>query len=191
MGEKVLLLGKAGGREYSIAKHILERNSKDEVEELHVAPGSDGLEELGKKDYRLKRHNVTSYSDWETLAKEKDISLAFVGPEQPLLDGILDNYDIPIVGPNRLAAELEGSKLFGKGIMDYLDIPTASWNGFDLPSDAYAYLDTLPYPVVVKADGPAFGKGVDVCGYNRQLARDSIRKHLVEKAFGRSSDRII
>ena len=149
----VLIMG-AGGREYSIGLAL----SKDEsIEKIYFAPGNGATDELGEN---------LSISDFSLLAdfvERNDIDLTIVGPEGPLVDGVVDVFEargLKIFGPTAKAAQLEGSKIFMKNFLARHNIPTAKYIQTDSLQDAYAFIMTLEVPIVVKADGLCGGKGV-------------------------------
>lgn len=193
--ERILLIG-SGGREYATALKLLK---SPDLHELVVAPGSDGIEHvLGRQDPRVRRVPATKQSEWASLARQlrEDGGLSFVlvGPEQPLVDGIGDQLEalgIPLFGPNKKAARLEGSKLFAKEVFTTLGIPTANpWTYFDDLKVAKAYVQSVKHQVVVKADGLAAGKGVTVCD-DVTDALAAIDECMVEKKFGAAGERVV
>ncbi|RMF60721.1 MAG: phosphoribosylamine--glycine ligase, partial [Calditrichaeota bacterium] len=156
---KVLVLG-SGGREHAIVWKI---NQNPEVEKIYCIPGNGGIAELAEC------HSL-SLSDFDAISKfvqEKGIDFTIVGPEQPLVEGIVDHFQsrgLSIFGPSKQAAQMEGSKIFAKRLLQKYDIPTATYEEFDDPNVALSYLDMLQeQPLVVKADGLAGGKGSIVC----------------------------
>lgn len=194
--ERVLLIG-SGGREYATALKLL---GAPDLDELIVAPGSDGIEHvLGGQDSRVKRVPLNKQTEWVSLARERKaegsgFSFVLVGPEQPLVDSIGDQLEalgIPLFGPNERPARLEGSKLFAKEAFTTFGIPTANpWAYFDDPEAARAYVRSANHQVVVKADGLAAGKGVTVCD-DVTDALKAIDKCMVEKKFGAAGERVV
>lgn len=158
MGDLKLLVIGSGGREHALAWKLAQ---SDRVERVYVAPGNAGtaLEE--------KLQNVAiNPMDFDALvefARDESISLTVVGPEDPLVNGIVDRFEsegLQCFGPSAAAAQLEGSKRFSKGFLERHRIPTAGYEAFDDIQKATAYVKTLTPPIVIKADGLAAGKGV-------------------------------
>ncbi|HDD70672.1 MAG TPA: phosphoribosylamine--glycine ligase [Candidatus Woesearchaeota archaeon] len=191
MGEKILVIG-SGGREHAFAKKLAE---SDHVSKVYCAPGNAGTEMLEKgENVKL---NTASFQEIINFARDKEITLTVVGPEKPLVDGIVDAYEksLPssyIFGPNKVAAELEGSKSFAKGIMTQFNIPTAEYEAFDDPRKAKAYIERQwgTKALVVKADGLAAGKGV-IVPENLEEAVNAVQKIMVKKAFGEAGNKIV
>src|SRR5688572_28212823 len=160
----ILIIG-GGGREHALADKIA---SSAHCSRLFVAPGNAGTALLGKNI------NIDS-SNFEAIKAfvlKEDIGLVVIGPEAPLVDGVVDYFskdddlkNIPIIGPTAAGAQLEGSKAFAKAFMGRYSIPTASYKSFNQEqlSDALSYLELHAMPVVLKADGLAAGKGVLIC----------------------------
>jgi len=165
----VLLIG-SGGRESAIAWKL----SKSELlDQLYIAPGNPGTKSYGT-NISLDTSNFDAV---EKRVKKLNIELVIVGPEQPLVDGIedaLSNKGIPVFGPSAAAAQLEGSKLFAKEFMQQYNIPTASYRTFEIDQfdQAAEYVKQQNiYPVVLKADGLAGGKGVFICGSQEEVEK--------------------
>lgn len=155
---KILVIG-SGGREHALAKKFME---SPQVEEVFVAPGNSGMEKDG-----IQIIDISELSNDKLVefAQNQNIGLTFVGPETALMNGVVDSFikaELPIFGPNKMAAELEGSKDFAKSIMKKYGVPTADYATFDSLEPALAYLDEKGVPLVIKADGLAAGKGVTV-----------------------------
>ena len=153
---KLLVVG-SGGREHAIAKKLLE--SRD-VEQVFVAPGNDGMTLDGLD---LVNIGISEHSRLIEFAKENDIAWSFIGPDDALVAGIVDDFNqagLKAFGPSRLAAELEWSKYFAKEIMVKYVVPTAAYGTFSDFEEAKAYIEKQGAPIVVKADGLALGKGV-------------------------------
>ncbi len=183
---KLLVVG-SGGREHAIAKKLLE---SEQVEQVFVAPGNDGmtLDGLDLVDIGISEH-----SKLITFAKENDISWTFIGPDDALAAGIVDDFEqagLKAFGPSRLAAELEWSKDFAKQIMVKYGIPTAAFGTFSNFEEAKAYIEEQGAPIVVKADGLALGKGVVVAETVEQ-AVDAAREMLLDNKFGDSGARVV
>ncbi|HFU3800264.1 TPA: phosphoribosylamine--glycine ligase [Streptococcus suis] len=183
---KLLVVG-SGGREHAIAKKLLE---SDSVEQVFVAPGNDGmtLDGLDLVDIGISEH-----SNLIAFAKENDISWTFIGPDDALAAGIVDDFEqagLKAFGPSRLAAELEWSKDFAKQIMVKYGIPTAAFGTFSNFEEAKAYIEEQGAPIVVKADGLALGKGVVVAETVEQ-AVEAAREMLLDNKFGDSGARVV
>lgn len=187
----ILLLG-SGGREHAFAWKIVQSS---DCTHLYVAPGNAGTAEIAT--------NVDiSITDFDTIRDfivTKNIDLVVVGPEEPLVKGLVDNLsyhdktaNIPVVGPSQLGATLEGSKDFSKKFMQRNNIPTAAYATFkvDQLEAGLAYLDNQSLPIVLKADGLAAGKGVLICT-TLEEAKASLKEMLVEKKFGEASSKVV
>ena len=170
---KVLIIG-SGGREHAIA-YSLSKSKK--VSQIHAIPGNPGIAALGK----CHPGSVEDIDFILNFVKENDIDLTIVGPEVPLCMGISDvlmDNGFKVFGPKKFAATLEGSKSFSKRFMEKYNIPTAKYVEIDTYEDAIKALDKFSYPVVVKADGLAAGKGVVICN-DKQTAIDTFKKLIV------------
>lgn len=184
---KVLIIGN-GGREHALAWRAAQSNL---VTELFVAPGNPGT----ALEPKIKNVNI-SVNDLEALAdfatKEK-IDLTIVGPEAPLVAGVVDLFherDLKIFGPTKDAAQLEGSKSFTKDFLMRHNIPTAKYKNFTDVDEALAYLDTVDLPIVIKADGLAAGKGVIVAETLEQ-AQATVKDMLSGNAFGSAGAKVV
>ncbi|MCK3882242.1 phosphoribosylamine--glycine ligase [Streptococcus suis] len=183
---KLLVVG-SGGREHAIAKKLL---ASDQVEQVFVAPGNDGMTLDG---IELVNIGISEHSSLINFAKENDIAWTFVGPDDALAAGIVDDFEqaeLKAFGPSRLAAELEWSKDFAKQIMVKYGIPTAAFGTFSNFEEAKAYIEEQGAPIVVKADGLALGKGVVVAETVEQ-AVDAAREMLLDNKFGDSGARVV
>lgn len=183
---KLLVVG-SGGREHAIAKKLLE---SDQVEQVFVAPGNDGMTLDG---IELVNIGISEHSALINFAKENDIAWTFVGPDDALAAGIVDDFEqagLKAFGPSRLAAELEWSKDFAKQIMVKYGIPTAAFGTFSNFEEAKAYIEEQRAPIVVKADGLALGKGVVVAETVEQ-AVEAAREMLLDNKFGDSGARVV
>ncbi|MDG4505942.1 phosphoribosylamine--glycine ligase [Streptococcus suis] len=183
---KLLVVG-SGGREHAIAKKLLE---SDQVEQVFVAPGNDGMTLDG---IELVNIGISEHSALINFAKENDIAWTFVGPDDALAAGIVDDFEqagLKAFGPSRLAAELEWSKDFAKQIMVKYGIPTAAFSTFSNFEEAKAYIEEQGAPIVVKADGLALGKGVVVAETVEQ-AVEAAREMLLDNRFGDSGARVV
>ncbi len=173
---KYLVIG-SGGREHTISWRLLHDGSAKEV---YVAPGNGGIDPAFCVD--LSIHDFPSI---ERLCINKKIDMVIVGPEAPLVDGIVDYLNdkkIPAFGPTRKAAMLEGSKLFAKYIMKKYEIPTAQHHEFNGKKELLSYIEQdIQYPVVIKLDGLAAGKGVGI-PENRGEAMEFINATVSEDA---------
>ncbi|NQK20930.1 phosphoribosylamine--glycine ligase [Streptococcus suis] len=183
---KLLVVG-SGGREHAIAKKLLE---SEQVEQVFVAPGNDGMTLDG---IELINIGISEHSALINFAKENDIAWTFVGPDDALAAGIVDDFEqagLKAFGPSRLAAELEWSKDFAKQIMVKYGIPTAAFGTFSNFEEAKAYIEEQGAPIVVKADGLALGKGVVVAETVEQ-AIEAAREMLLNNKFGDSGARVV
>lgn len=188
---KVLIVGN-GGREHALAWKI---KSSPRVRHVYVAPGNAGT----AVDAINVPISATDNAKLVAFAKDNLIDLVIVGPEAPLVGGLVDDMqaaNIRVFGPTKAAAQLEGSKVFCKDLLRQANIPTADYQTFRSEADASRYLkDRYPEPdaacpVVVKADGLASGKGVIVCS-TRAEALDAVHRIAAEKEFGAAGDRLI
>ncbi|HEM3612181.1 TPA: phosphoribosylamine--glycine ligase [Streptococcus suis] len=183
---KLLVVG-SGGREHAIAKKLLE---SEQVEQVFVAPGNDGMTLDG---IELVNVGISEHSALINFAKENDIAWTFVGPDDALAAGIVDDFEqaeLNAFGPSRLAAELEWSKDFAKQIMVKYGIPTAAFGTFSNFEEAKTYIEEQGAPIVVKADGLALGKGVVVAETVEQ-AVEAAREMLLDNKFGDSGARVV
>jgi phosphoribosylamine--glycine ligase len=182
---KVLVIGK-GGREHALVWKLAQ---SPRVEQVFCAPGNAGT--------ALDGVNVPiDVNDFDALirfAKKETIGLTVVGPEDPLANGIVDAFQaqgLRIFGPTKAAAQIEASKVYSKKLMRHADVPTAEFRVFDHPEPARKYIETREYPVVVKADGLAAGKGVIVCNTTED-AIAAVNTIMVREEFGRAAGRQI
>jgi len=183
---KLLVVG-SGGREHAIAKKLLESQG---VEQVFVAPGNDGMT-LDRLD--LVNIGISEHSKLIEFAKENDIAWSFIGPDDALAAGIVDDFNqagLKAFGPSRLAAELEWSKDFAKEIMVKYGVPTAAYGTFSDFEEAKAYIEKQGAPIVVKADGLALGKGVVVAETVEQ-AVEAAHDMLLDNKFGDSGARVV
>ncbi|MCM3163670.1 phosphoribosylamine--glycine ligase [Metabacillus litoralis] len=182
---KVLIIGQ-GGREHALVWKAAQSNL---VEEVFVAPGNDGMDELATRV-------AISENDNEALvafAKEQNIDLTIVGPEVPLLNGIVNDFEsegLNIFGPRKEAALIEGSKNFAKELMIKYKIPTAEYQTFTNVDEAKSYVEQKGAPIVIKADGLAAGKGVTVAE-TLDVALDSVTDMLANAKFGDASSSVV
>jgi phosphoribosylamine--glycine ligase len=184
---KVLLIG-GGGREHALAWKLAQSN---QVEQILVAPGNPGIATVAKcKCIDLALADLNKVADF---AEENSIDLTVVGPEAALVAGIADIFmsrGLPIFGPTKAAAELEGSKAFSKEIMAKYGIPTASFKTFTDATKAKAYVNKHGAPIVVKTDGLAAGKGVVVAMTNDEAIK-AIDSMMIDHKFGASGAKLV
>ncbi|MGN7454753.1 phosphoribosylamine--glycine ligase [Paenibacillus pasadenensis] len=182
---RILVIG-GGGREHAIVWSLAK---SPKVSELLCAPGNAGIAELAE----CVPIAVDRFDDLVQLAREREIDLVFVGPDDPLAAGIVDAFQdagIPAFGPDRKAAEIEGSKIFMKDLLRKYDIPTARYESFTDFEAALAYLRTQQAPIVVKADGLAAGKGVTVAA-TLEEAEEALRGMMLGGVFGASGSQVV
>ena len=182
---KVLIVG-SGGREHAIAASVAK---SDKVDKIYCAPGNAGIAQLAE----CVAIGAMEFDKLVSFAKEKEIDLVIVGMDDPLVGGLVDEMEkagIRTFGPRKNAAILEGSKAFSKDLMKKYDIPTAAYETFDDPKAALAYLETAEYPIVLKADGLALGKGVLICN-TKQEAIDGVKEIMEDKKFGSAGNRMV
>lgn len=182
---KVLVIG-SGGREHAIAKKF---NEAPSVQKVFVAPGNDGM----KNDAEVVAIDAMDFAALAAFAKENDVALTFVGPEQPLAAGIVDYFQaqgLTIFGPSKAAAQIEGSKSYAKEIMNKYNIPTAAHETFTEAAPAIAYIKEQGAPIVIKADGLAAGKGV-IVAMTEQEAIEAVEDMIGNQRFGDSSSRVV
>ena len=184
---KVLLIG-SGGREHALAYKIKESKL---LEKLFILPGNTGTEGLGEN----VPGNMNDSNFILSFCKKEKIDLVVIGPEKPLVEGLADilrESGINVFGPNKGAAEIEAYKSFAKGLMEKYNIPTAAYMEFNsqMMNEAEKYISNQNYPLVIKADGLAAGKGVLICN-NYQEAASALNELFVKKLFGNAGDKII
>ena len=191
MSEKVLLLG-SGGREHALAWRLIRSES---VGEVFVAPGNGGTSTLGNSVSNVALE-ISAKDDFAAVlgfVKSKGVTLVVVGPEQPLVDGVVDVLKangIPCFGPCKAAATLEGSKAFSKDFMVKHNIPTSRHKSFTDHDEALAHLSKVDYPVVIKASGLAAGKGV-VLPESTEEAVAFIKEIMLDSRFGNAGNEIV
>ncbi len=186
MGMKVLVIG-SGAREHAIAHALLSGNS---VSEVTVAPGNPGMRLDGINTTQLDPSNHAALIDF---VKDNQVDWVFVGPEVPLIQGIVDDFEangIKAFGPNKAAAQIEGSKDFAKQLMERHGIPTAKYRTFDELATAEAYVRDHGAPIVVKADGLAAGKGVTVA-MDLDTALKALEDIFVDHRFGAAGAKVV
>lgn len=187
----LLILG-SGGREHAIAWKLAQSQN---INQLFVAPGNAGTANIATNC----NVSVTNFEGIKKLVLEKGISMVIVGPEIPLVEGIHDYFlndealkEVKVIGPQKLAATLEGSKEFAKEFMARHNIPTAAYQSFskDTLEEGYRFLESLQPPYVLKADGLAAGKGVLILK-DIDEAREELRTMLVDSKFGEASQTVV
>ena len=182
---KVLIVG-SGGREHAIATSV---HKSSKVDKIYCAPGNAGIAAIAQ----CVPIGAMEFDKLTSFAKEEKIDLVIVGMDDPLVGGLVDELEaagIRAFGPRKNAAILEGSKAFSKDLMKKYQIPTAAYETFDNPDDAISYLETADFPIVLKADGLALGKGVLICE-NKEEAIDGVRTIMQDKKFGSAGNRMV
>ncbi|MEE0397561.1 MAG: phosphoribosylamine--glycine ligase [Lachnospiraceae bacterium] len=183
---KVLIIG-GGGREHAIAVSM---KKSRRVDKLYCVPGNAGIAEIAECEPSI---GVMEFDKIVAYAKEKQVDLVFVAPDDPLVGGLVDvlkEAGFRVFGPDKKAAILEGSKAFAKDLMKKYNIPTAAYETFDDPEKALAYLETAEMPIVLKADGLALGKGVLICN-TLEEARAGVKEIMLDKHFGSAGNRMV
>lgn len=182
---KIIVVG-SGGREHAIIRKL---KQNPEIEKIYALPGNGGIAadaecvDIGAKD-------IPAIVEF---AKTHEIGFAVVAPDDPLVLGCVDALEavgVPCFGPSAAAAQIEGSKVFAKELMKKYGIPTAAYEVFDSVEDAMAYIETAAYPLVVKADGLALGKGVLICSAKEEAA-SALREIMENRIFGESGSRVV
>ena len=182
---KVLIVG-SGGREHAIAWKVAQSSK---VDKIYCAPGNGGIAEYAE----CVPIGAMEFDKLVSFAKERAIDLTIVGMDDPLVGGIVDAFEaegLRVFGPRKNAAILEGSKAFSKDLMKKYHIPTAAYENFDSAKDALAYLETAKFPIVLKADGLALGKGVLIC-QNLEEAKAGVKTIMEDKQFGDAGNRLV
>lgn len=180
---KILILG-AGGREYSIGLAI---SKEQENHELFFQPGNGATTKIGTN------LNIKDYEELASYVKDNNIELTIVGPEAPLVDGVVDifkSHNLTIFGPSKEAAQLEGSKVYMKNFLAKYNIPTARYIESDSIEDLFKFTNSLSTPIVVKADGLCGGKGV-IIAQSHDEAKKAISEMLSGKSFGDAGKKVI
>lgn len=183
---KVLIVG-GGGREHAIAVSM---KKSSRVERLYCVPGNAGIAQIAECEPSI---GVMDFDRIVDFAREKEVDLVFVAPDDPLAGGLVDRLEAEgfrAFGPRANAAILEGSKAFSKDLMKKYNIPTAAYETFDDPERALEYLRTAEMPIVLKADGLALGKGVLICN-TLEEAQAGVREIMMDKRFGSAGNRIV
>ena len=182
---KILVIG-SGGREHAIVRAL---KKSPRATDIYVLPGNGGI----SADAVCVPGSATDVAGAVDFAREIGADFAVVTPDDPLCLGMadaLEHIGVPVFGPSKAAAQIEGSKVFAKGLMRKYGIPTAACEVFDDFEAALAYVDAAPLPIVVKADGLALGKGVTVA-QTREEARSAVRAAMCERVFGESGARLV
>ncbi|PJM76065.1 phosphoribosylamine--glycine ligase [Bifidobacterium simiarum] len=186
MGQKVLVVG-SGAREHTIAHTLLKGASVDDV---YVAPGNPGMVADGIHVIQLSESNHAALVDF---AVQNDIDWVFVGPEVPLIEGLVDDFaasNIPAFGPDKQAAQIEGSKTFAKELMQRHGVPTAAYATFSDFDKAKEYVEAKGAPIVIKADGLAAGKGVTVAMTEEDAIR-ALEEIFLDHRFGAAGASVV
>ena len=182
----ILVVG-SGGREHAVIKKLRENS---EVKKIYALPGNGGI----AADAECVNIGATDIDGIAEFAKNNQIDYAVVTPDDPLVLGCVDRLEslgIPCFGPRKNAAIIEGSKVFSKNLMKKYGIPTAKYETFDDPEKVMDYIKAEgKYPVVIKADGLALGKGVLICE-NEQQAADGVKEIMLDKKFGASGNHVV
>ena len=182
---KVLIVG-SGGREHAIAWKVAQ---SPRVEKIYCAPGNAGIEEYAQ----CVDIGAMEFEKLAAFAKEEQIDLTVIGMDDPLVGGVVDVFEregLRVFGPRKNAAVLEGSKAFSKDLMKKYGIPTAAYENFTDPKEALAYLEAAKFPIVLKADGLALGKGVLIC-QDLEEAKAGVREIMEDKKFGSAGNTMV
>lgn len=182
---KVLIVG-SGGREHAIAVSVAK---SPKVDKIYCAPGNAGIAGIAEC-VGIKAMELEKLADF---AETNSIDLTIIGMDDPLVAGVVDVFNkrgLRVFGPAKNAAIIEGSKVFSKDLMKKYGIPTAAYETFDNADEAKAYLDNCSYPIVLKADGLALGKGVLICN-TRDEAIDGVKTLMQDKQFGDAGNNIV
>ena len=181
---KVGIIG-SGGREHAICKSL---RKSDKIEKIFCFPGNAGTEEIAK-NVKIDLENFENIKDY--ILNQK-IELVIIGPEKPLVDGLVDyleKFKIKVFGPNKIASKLEGSKIFTKQLCKKFNIPTANFGIFQNRIDTLKFLEKSTYPIVIKADNLASGKGVYICN-NKEEAEIAVNE-IFNGKFGKAKNLLI
>lgn len=182
---KILVVG-SGGREHALCWKIAQSKKADKI---YCAPGNAGVAEVAE----CVPIGAMEFEKLADFAKEQEIDLTVIGMDDPLVGGIVDVFEergLRIFGPRKNAAILEGSKAFSKDLMKKYHIPTAAYENFDDAEKALAYLETASFPIVLKADGLALGKGVLICN-TLEEARKGVKSIMMDKQFGSAGNQMV
>lgn len=182
---KVLIVG-SGGREHAIAWSVAQSKR---VDKIYCAPGNGGISQYAE----CVSIGAMEFEKLANFAKEKEIDLTIIGMDDPLVGGIVDVFEengLRVFGPRKNAAIIEGSKSFSKDLMKKYHIPTCHYEVFHSPEEALLYLETASFPVVLKADGLALGKGVLICN-TAEEAETGITTLMLDKQFGSAGETVV
>mgnify|MGYP002562683354 CR=1 FL=1 len=182
---KVLVVG-SGGREHAIAAAVAKSSRADKI---YCAPGNAGIGQLAE----CVPIGAMEFDKLVAFAKEKEIDLTVIGMDDPLVGGVVDAFEaegLRVFGPRKNAAILEGSKAFSKDLMKKYHIPTAAYETFSDPEAAEKYLETAKFPIVLKADGLALGKGVLICN-TLEEAKEGVKTIMLDKKFGSAGNEMV
>jgi len=182
---KILVIG-SGGREHALVWKIAQSKL---VDKIFCAPGNGGTC-LHAENVDIKAEDIQGLLEF---SRKERVDLTVVGPEVPLTMGIVDEFEkcrLPVFGPNKRAAAMEGSKVFSKELMRKYQVPTAGFEVFDEASAAYAYIEKIGAPCVVKADGLAAGKGV-IVAQSIDEAKTAVSQIMRDRIFGDAGNRVI
>ena len=182
---KVLIVG-SGGREHAIATSVAK---SPKVDKIYCAPGNAGIGTIAE----CVPIGAMEFEKLVEFAKKEAIDLTIIGMDDPLVGGVVDAFEaegLRVFGPRKNAAILEGSKAFSKDLMKKYEIPTAAYENFDSAEAAMAYLETADFPIVLKADGLALGKGVLICN-TLEEAKDGVKSIMLDKQFGSAGNKLV
>lgn len=182
---KVLVVG-GGGREHAIIASVAK---SQKVDKIYCAPGNAGIAALAE----CVDISVMDFDKLVDFAKKEAVDFVIIGPDDPLAAGIVDAFEaagLRVFGPRANAAIIEASKAFSKDLMKKYNIPTAAYETFSSADEALAYLETSKFPIVLKADGLALGKGVLICN-TKEEAQEGVKTLMLDKQFGSAGDRIV
>lgn len=182
---KVLIVG-SGGREHAIAWSV---SQSRKVDKIYCAPGNGGIREIAE----CVDIGAMEFEKLADFAQQQEIDLTIIGMDDPLVGGVVDVFEergLRVFGPRKNAAIIEGSKSFSKDLMKKYQIPTCHYETFHSPEEALIYLESCEYPVVLKADGLALGKGVLIC-QTQQEAEAGIATLMLDKQFGDAGNTVV
>lgn len=182
---KVLIVG-SGGREHAIAWSV---SQSRKVDKIYCAPGNGGIREIAE----CVDISAMEFEKLADFAQQQEIDLTIIGMDDPLVGGVVDVFEergLRVFGPRKNAAIIEGSKSFSKDLMKKYQIPTCHYETFHSPEEALIYLESCEYPVVLKADGLALGKGVLIC-QTQQEAEAGIATLMLDKQFGDAGNTVV